>query len=169
MLYDVEQAVAEDEAFRERIPDNAVSWDGLTLVVHLEWIGSGTSPADLRQDFYQLLGRFAEDTLFLHAWNEPGSVATRSSPVTSAVTRSTRTTSGSGSRGLTWNSSYHRHDSCLSPDTGHGQTRVSERCFPSAARRAGGLLMGPRGVLTPVGCRALLRVLSITALFHCPT
>ena len=75
MLYDVEQAVAEDEAFRERIPDDAVSWDGLTLVVHLEWIGSGTSPADLRQDFYQLLGRFAEDTLFMHARNEPGSVS----------------------------------------------------------------------------------------------
>ena len=130
MLYDVEQAVAEDDAFRERIPDDAVSWDGLTLVVHLEWIGSGTSPADLRQDFYQLLGRFAEDTLFMHASNEPGSVSYEI--VTGHIGGDAEHThhAPAASRGLEWNSSYHRHDSYRSPDTGHGQTRVSRALLP---------------------------------------
>ena len=138
MLYDVEQAVAEGEAFRERIRDNAVSWDSLTLsgpprVDQLGYISSGPSSG--------LLPAYVAGSQRTRCSCTPGtsqgSVAARSSPVTSAVTRSTRTTSGSGSRGLTWNSSYHRHEISAfhrTPDT--ARPGSVERCFPSAARRA---------------------------------
>lgn len=64
----------EEEAFRARVPDLPFPWYGGTLLVELEWIGSGAYGVSLWTDFYRLLGRIAEETLLVHRTYEADSI-----------------------------------------------------------------------------------------------
>lgn len=75
LIFDVIHALdEEEEVFRDRAPDLPFPWDGGTLLVELEWIGSGPYGVSLSTDFYRLLGWFAEETLLVHRTDEADSI-----------------------------------------------------------------------------------------------